>query len=150
MSISFITTIVGCNNKNPKEEKHEFYYYPGKNIYYNVANGTFIYSLDGAKTWGVMYGDVNDSTSLGRKEVVYASTDSVWKDNEAHRKTFGGTLYNISAAVDSINNTGVVAERKTIKKGSKKRVAKKAIVEKGKKQPIRNFFRKIFGKKKND
>jgi hypothetical protein len=150
VSISFITTIVGCNNKNPNEEKHEFYYYPGKNIYYDVANGTFIYSLDGAKTWTAMNGDLNDSISLGRKEIIHTTTDSIWKDNEDHRKSFGGSLYNLSAAVDSINNESVVTERKTVKKGIKKRTGKPVKVEKEKKQPIRNFFKKIFGKKKDN
>ena len=146
MSIWTLTFLFACNNQ-AANKKLEFYYYPDKNIYYDVANKTYLYSLDGAKTWGEVPGDLKES-SLGEKKIIYTTTDSVWKDNEAHRKMYAGTLFNVvKEDADTTSAGPEIKERKVVKKSAPK-VAKTE--QKKKKQPVRDFFKKVFGKKKDN
>lgn len=150
MSTGFVAFIASCSSKVKQDKELEFYYYPEKNVYYDVTNKNFVYSIDSARTWNAMKGDITDETPLGKREVIVSTSDSVWNDNDNHRKQFGGTLYNISNTNDSIGEATEVTERKVVKKG-KERTSKKASVEKEKKQPVKDFFKKLFGrKKKND
>jgi hypothetical protein len=124
-------------------------------VYYNVASKTYTYSLDGGKTWRNMNSEADkEPSTLGEKIVLTSITDSIWKENEVHRKLYAGKLYDI---IDDTTNgangdnlgavAGKVSERKAVQKGSKTKTRRKAKVEvKEEKRPIKKFFQKIFGK----
>lgn len=43
---------LSCRDMQEEEkEDYEFYYYPQKNVYYDVEKNNFYYSLNGGKTW---------------------------------------------------------------------------------------------------
>ncbi|GAC1380283.1 MAG: hypothetical protein NVSMB45_03370 [Ginsengibacter sp.] len=121
-----------------------FYYYPKANAYYDVTNASFIYSLDSGKNWTVLQDSSKQNNSfLGKRVLIKSYTSDVWRDNEVHRKMYGGTLINLVRRDSS--------KEKNLKA---KAAAKKAnmnpdsllISEQPKKK--RNFFQRLFGKKR--
>jgi hypothetical protein len=130
--------ILSCNNSTQK--KLEFYYYPSRNVYYDVSNSLYLYSLDGGKTWDSINIKTNKEPAiLGNKRIIYSTSADVWKDNAQHLSEFNGQAINITNNDSSIN---LVAERK-IKKA---RAAVPAMnTPKPEKKP--GFFKRLFGKK---
>ncbi len=149
MAVSLpLFVLLSCNFGNA-EKQREFYYYPEKNVYYNVAKSVYLYSVDGAKTWQAIAANTNETnnTTLGQKIVIYSSSDSIWLDNTAHRGAAGGKLYNIATPANEDTSTGWVKEKKVIKKP----VVVKTQKNKDKpKKGIGKFFEKLFGKQKKD
>ncbi len=148
MSIGFVC-IGGCSNQSG-EEKPTYYYFPEKNVYYNVVENTYLYSLDGAKTWHIMPAALTkDTTLLGYKQVLYSDKDSIWLDNDQHRKEYNGKLYSIVDDDTTVTQKGPqVAERKVVKKSNSQ--LKRGKKSEEKKRPVKDFFKKLFGKKKKD
>ncbi len=73
------------NKQDEKKDDYEFYYYPEKNVYYDVEKKNFFYSLDGGKTWdSTINPSGNDPGTLGKK-VIIRSLGEVYNDNETHR-----------------------------------------------------------------
>ncbi len=149
LSIGFVTSSISCHDNKQKREV-KFYYYPKTNVYFDVAKKKYIYSLDGGKTWGNISSlSDKEPVTLGKRLIIYSAVDSIWKQNEAHRKQYAGTLYNIIDDDNRIASVGSeVTERRFIHKNSKVRVAPyKASPEKPVKK--RTFFQKVFGTNKN-
>lgn len=150
-SIGFVTVNISCSS-NIEKQQVKFYYYPKTNVYFDVAKKKYIYSLDGGKTWGnISSTSDKEPTTLGKRLIIYSTTDSIWKQNEAHRKQYAGTLYNIINQ-DNIASVGSeVIERRLVHNKSIKPKVKvityKAPEEKPEKK--RTFFQKVFGKNKN-
>jgi hypothetical protein len=138
--------ITGCSDKISKQEL-EFYYYPKKNVYFDVDKKKYFYSLDGAKTWaGMESTDAKEPATLGEKVVIYSDSAQVYKENATHRKLYAGNLYNIILGdVSTTMTTEEVSERKIIQK--RKVVSGKGKVEEKPKKGIGKFIQKIFGKK---
>jgi hypothetical protein len=142
--------LIACNNKEAKIAS-VIYYYPKANMYYKVAEKSYIYSLDGGRTW-LNITDTADKApmTLGAKVLLTSTTDSIWKENEVHRKLYAGTLYNLTgkdtAKVIAITK---VTERKAVRKSSKPKAKKVEEKETKRKKPIKKFFQKIFGKRKD-
>ena len=129
-----------CNNAAQKQS--EFYYYPARNVYYDVANSLYFYSLDGGKTWDSLYVKTNSEPStLGNKQIIYSNVSEIWKNNEAHINQYGGKLFSLNDG-DSTNSQSSLAADRKIKKAKPKVVVPD---KKPEKKP--GFFQRLFGKK---
>jgi hypothetical protein len=147
ISIGFLTLQISCSSKTEKQEV-KFYYYPRTNVYFDVDKKNYIYSLDGGKSWGIVNNSIDkEPATLGKRVVIYSTTDSIWKENEAHRSQYSGTSYNIIREDNIASTAGIVTERKAVYKSPRpKTVTRKTPAQKPEKK--RNFFEKIFGKNK--
>ncbi|MES2648230.1 MAG: hypothetical protein V4717_15240 [Bacteroidota bacterium] len=138
--------IVSCKNISVTHEGEEFYYYPSKNVYYDVGRSNFLFSLDSGKTWDSLYSEKAAPAIEGSREIVYSTEAPVWKNNEAHRNSFNGTLLNIINE-ESLKVPEPVAEKKSVRKTSNDEADTDSEKSK-KKRPVKRFFQKLFGKKK--
>lgn len=150
MVVSLQLFVVSCQNHDSQQDKedYEFYYFPKKNVYYNVEKKNFLYSLDGGKTWdSVMSATDNEPATLGEKIIIYSDDNAVYKDNAAHRRWYNGRLYNIiNADTARASAAPEVTERK-VKKRKTTEVKPKPEEEKSEKG-LKKFLNKIFGKHK--
>jgi len=125
------------------QKRFEFFYYPAKNIYYDVAGKFYLYSLDGGRHWdSVRAITTTEPAMLGNKEIIYSPTPAIWLQNDAHVKQYNAHVISIEGVDTGISNQQLVADRKT-KKG---RIATNAETSKEpEKKP--GFFKRLFGKK---
>ncbi|MEP6466102.1 MAG: hypothetical protein ABJB05_07335 [Parafilimonas sp.] len=140
----FICSMVflSCNDTAPK--KFEFYYYPSRNVYFDVTNDQYLYSLDGGKTWDSLYVKTNkEPATLGTKRIIYSTSLDVWKDNQQHITQYNGQMMNVMNEDSSLMQTDLAADRKI-----KKAKAPAINTEKPEKKP--GFFKRLFGKKNNN
>lgn len=148
VSIQF--AVVSCRPHSQQEEKEkiEFYYYPNKNVYYNVNKKSFLYSLNGGKTWDSVINTAGtEPATLGEKIIVHNNNDQIYKANAAHRKMYNGHLYNI---VDRDTVLATAAPEITEHNIQKKVTDIKPIATEEKQvKGLRKFLNKIFGKHKN-
>jgi hypothetical protein len=141
----FILTAAGvifnsCNNIAQK--KFEFFYYPQLNVYFDVANNQYFFSLDGGKTWDSVYSRINYEPSiLGDRQILYSTAHAIWDNNEQHLKQYNGHSINIIDEDTVVITHDEVADRK-IKKI-------KPVLTDSNKQPEKKpgFFQRLFGKK---
>lgn len=137
---------LSCNSNSHKNELL-FYYFPQKNVYYNPASKAFLYSLNGAKSWSTFTAANNTQpTTLGNKVEIYSKNAEVYRDNESHRKLYGGRLYNITTIDTAIAMEPEAVEREveqTRKVSSSRRAANRKPAT-----GIGKFIDKIFGKHK--
>lgn len=138
---AFVTCFTSCDKLTPGDQKLEFYYYPSKNVYYDVANNQYAYSVNGGKSWSFYKLKNNiEPATLGHKQIIYTTTAQPWDSNEVHRKLYSGSLIAV-ADIDTSLQTNTVSDKKIIKKA-------KPVV-----QPIKpeqkkpNFFKRLFGRK---
>lgn len=129
-----------CNDIGQK--KLEFFYYPQRNVYFDVASSQYFFSLDGGKIWDSVYSRTNsEPATLGNKQIIYSDTHAIWNSNEEHLKQYNGHLMNIVGEDTVAINQDEVADRKTKK-------IKPASADSNKqteKKP--GFFQRLFGKK---
>lgn len=149
MLVGFILTLVifsySCRNSN-QESGQKFYYYPKRNVYLNVNQNSFLYSVDGGKGWISFENDPVDGTKyLGDSVILFSETSDIHNENAAHRKLYGGKLFNFTIGDTFAVTSPEVAERKVLQK-TQGSIAKAKNVDKPKKG-IGGFFKKIFGKK---
>ncbi|HEY2728199.1 MAG TPA: hypothetical protein VGI61_13570 [Parafilimonas sp.] len=131
--------LLSCTN-TATQKKFEFYYYPSRNVYYDVLNSLYLYSLDGGKNWDSLIVKTNkEPATLGTKRIIYSNSPAVWKDNAQHVSEFNGEVINITDN-DSSLQTNLAADRKI-----KKAKAPVMNVPKPEKKP--GFFKRLFGKK---
>lgn len=141
-STVFSLIICSCNNVLQKE--YEFYYYPEKNIYYDVVNKEYIYSLDGGQTWDSLFvAAEKEPATLGTKRILHSNQHSIWLNNAEHIQQFNGRAVNVLASDTTASNQALVAERK---------IKKTVTTQPPKKEPEKKpgFFKRLFGKKNKD
>lgn len=125
------------------QQEYEFYYYPSRNVYYDVARKEYIYSLDGGQTWdsSLAFTDKEPAT-LGAKQILHSQSPNIWLNNTQHLQQYNGQAINIL-----INDTALrqdfVAERK-LKKTTP------AVTQKNEPEKKPGFFKRLFGKKNKD
>ena len=125
-----------------------FYYFPKTNVYYDISHTSYIYSIDSGKHWTVLVDSSRKNTdALGKRIELTNSTSDIWKDNEIHRKMYGGTLINL-VRQDSLRSTSTAKSKNLLKKKKVISTADslKMITEVPHKK--RTFFQRLFGKKK--
>jgi hypothetical protein len=137
----------GCeNNASKQHEGNEYYYYPSKNIYYDVSNHRYLFSLDSGKTWDSIHSETPEPAIDGKKEVIYSTSTEVWQNNDLHLETYKGTMLNIINE-QSLKQPEPAVSKKSLAKTSDE--ANNQGDKKERKRPIKRFFQKIFGKKKD-
>jgi hypothetical protein len=130
--------LIACNNGG--EKKFQFYYYPARNIYYDVANAEFVYSVNGGKTWETFKKDLGkDPATLGSKEIIYSDSQQPWTNNATDVKKYNAKLFSV-ADEDTVANTEIASDKKIIKKAN-------PATESTKKEKKPGFFKRLFGKK---
>lgn len=155
--ILLLLPTVSCNHNskqisNPTPQ-HEFYYFPKANTYYDVQAKKYIYSLDSAKTWNLINNEFDQIPStLGDKQVIMSTTDSIWKYNAAHRNTYHGRIYSIIKANNGMPSSASPDARDKPKHAiiTKKTEIADTIPDSTdrSKKGIRGFFKRLFGKHK--
>jgi hypothetical protein len=149
MSIGFIIILSACSNN--KQQQKQYYYYPKANVYYDVQRSRYFYSINGGQSWdSVARLSDKDPATLGNKEIIYSTSPQVYKENEAHRKKYSGSLFSIANIEGSVNEVDTVASERA-RKATSHKMSVKRTSEKDKpaKKPLKDFFRKIFGKRKD-
>jgi len=132
--------ISSCDNLTQK--KFEFFYYPARNVYYDVSGKLYLYSLDGGKTWDSAIATVAVEPSiLGNKEIVYSTLPEVWMENDVHVKQYNGHVINIAGIDTGLSKLELAAERKAKKIREGTNTSNKT----PEKKP--GFFKRLFGKK---
>lgn len=138
--------ITSCKS-NSKDSEAGFYYYPLKNVYYDLEKKIFLYSLDSAKTWrSVANASSDEPVTLGEKVILNKTGGEVFKNNEEHRKLYAGKLFHIIKSDTTLSTSPEVTERKDLE--ATRIASARSNNLKGKpKKGIKKFFEKIFGKK---
>lgn len=136
-----IVCFTSCDMFTSGEQKLEFFYYPSKNVYYDVANNQYAYSVNGGKNWGFyrLRNNIEPAT-LGNKQIIYSSSAQPWDSNEVHRKLYNGSLIAVADA-DTGLQTNTVLEKKVIKK------VKPVNQPKKEEQKKPGLFKRLFGRK---
>ena len=140
ISLSFLYS---CKTDVTEEKPAEYYYFPKTNIYYDVKEANYIYSLDSGRQWQKMKNEGSNEMpiTLGGKILISGTGTDIWKDNESHRALYGGMLYNIIT-----KDTALLLQNPGLRpKELKKTVSKPDTPVNTKKK--KNFFQRIFGKK---
>ncbi len=121
------------------QQEFEFFYYPSRNIYYDVTNQTYLYSLDGGRSWDSLRVPEEKEPSIpGVKETLYSTTHEIWVNNPSHVQQYKAQTIDIIDYDSTLSQKDLVAERKT-----KKVTA--PVEDKEDKKP--GFFKRLFGKK---
>lgn len=132
------------SGKKPAQQSTTYYYYPKVNVYYDVANGTYIYLADDGKTWQSAK-QVADKLGggMGKKAVLINPPLPVWKSNEHHRMIYSTALY---ASAKDFRKTTPAKTPAAVKKPAE---VKKAPEKKDDKKDsgIERFFKRLFKKK---
>jgi hypothetical protein len=151
MNISFAIIFISCNDK--KATQQVYYYYPKTNVYYDVAGSKYFYSVNGGQSWDSVSRLSNkEPATLGNHETIYSTSAQVYKENEAHRKKYNGRLFLLASVEGRVNEVDSgAAERAVIRPGYHRKTAAKRSIGKNKpaKKPLKDFFKKIFGKSKD-
>ncbi len=138
--------LASCNEAGLGKKQFEFYYYPSKNVYYDVANNQYTYSVDGGKTWNNFKPNTStEFATLGSRQTVYSDDEQPWKLNQVHRKEYNGTLLSIADADTVAQQQDVITDKKIIVKKPKLNVDQAPQEEK---KP--GFFKRLFGGKKHN
>jgi hypothetical protein len=145
----FTSLLCACNGpavKTQQDGSNSFYYYPSKNLYYNIAKHQYIFSLDSGKTWDTLSSPVPAPAIEGERETIYSNSEEIWQENARHVDEYHGIVLNI------INERSLRPPPPRVKKTSikKSEPVTEDSVKKERKRPLKRFFEKLFGKKKDE
>ena len=145
---SFVFINIGCSSSNASEDRLKFYYYPDKNVYYDVSRSNYLYSLNGGKSWdSLLLSNSEEAEALGKREVIFNETPDVWRKNAAHLQQYGGTNLAIAGygMGQELSAEDVVSEKKVVRKAATEVRSNRVKKEK---KGLGRFIDNIFGKKK--
>jgi hypothetical protein len=70
-------------------QRKKFYYYPASNVYFDVANKTYVYPSGG--TWVTRSALPSRADVLGTDRItVYSESPQVWRYNATHKAKYRG------------------------------------------------------------
>lgn len=139
LTLLFCLSFFACNNAG-SSKKFEFYYYPDRNIYYDVANAEFVYSVNGGKTWETFKKELGkDPATLGSREIIYSDSQQPWNNNAADIEKYKGKIFSVSDE-DTTAKADAASDKKITKKTE-------SSTDKKKKEKKPGFFKRLFGKK---
>ena len=149
--LAFFYSCESKNNETAANNKrvNTFYYYPKTNVYYDIATTSYIYSVDSGKNWTVLRDSTGKNNQrLGKKVIINSSTNDIWRDNELHRKMYGGNLINLTGKdTSSVNNNLALKPKSNLKK-KKLVISNDSLNQIQEPKKKRSFFQRLFGKKK--
>ncbi len=150
LAVALLTVAGFAIFKSQKKEYIQgirFQYYPKANVYYDLDNKE--YHLLQNEKWQRSKNITEEQQSfLGKGVVINKPAIPVWKDNEQHRLIYGTALYTSTADVkqkyyeDSIRS---LPKKIIVPKADSVAVEE----EEKKRSGVRNFFDRIFKKKKD-
>jgi hypothetical protein len=74
---------------------YKFYYYPKLNVYYDVTQNNFVYTVDGGMTWQTKKPTSPDlPEKLSQKITIYSPDPDLWIHNTEHRQQYRGVSTN--------------------------------------------------------
>jgi hypothetical protein len=86
---AILLTVALAVGQKTSAQRLRFYYYPASNVYYDVANKTYIYPSNGV--WVTRSAAASRDIVLGTNRViVYSETPQVWRYNATHRAKYRG------------------------------------------------------------
>lgn len=114
-------TASGKSEAPVPEGVYRFYYYPTSNFYYDVAQGNFVYTLDGGRTWEVQKAAAPQTAkAFNDRKVIDSPEPRVWKYNNEHRAKYGGLVTDYRERAVTAGPPPVVAKKEKIVKQWKK------------------------------
>jgi len=141
--LMIVLSVYSCNSKKNEAAKeqqsvvtHVFYYYPKPNIYLDTTSKTYFYFDSTKKGWQTVHLPTGMEDDMGKGVLIPHPSKPVWSDNREHRLEYSVTLYADSSDFKS------------------PKVAKKPVVIKHEEKPqqkkskVRNFFDRLFHKKR--
>jgi len=141
LTLFFCLVFFACNTAG-SSKKFEFYYYPARNIYYDVANAEFVYSVNGGKTWETFKKELGkDPATLGSREIIYSDSQQPWNNNAADIEKYKGKIFTV-ADEDTTTQANAVSDKKVVKKSKTE-----TQTNNNKKEKKPGFFKRLFGKK---
>ena len=150
-----IVTLFSCKRKGRESMESDLYYFPEKNIYYDIKTANYYYSLDSARSWDSMtYTGTDFGTALGTKIALKRQGKNPWSNNDSLRKVYHGRLLNLlNHRTFLIARTDSLRRLKPVVVIVKPKPAETSDTVKTKEEPpkkgIKKFFNKLFGKKKD-
>ena len=153
LMLCFFAVNLSCKRNNSTSKDIDLYYFPEKNVYYDVTTTSYYYSLDNAKTWdSLIYTGIDFGAALGAKIPLKKLGRYAWSKNDSIRKVHRGRVLNLVntrtlsiAKADSLSRVKPVIVVKP-KPVEKEEVQKE---EEPPKKGLKKFFNKLFGKKKD-
>jgi len=141
------STALACNSMH-NDPALEFYYFPARNVYYDLSNSRYIYSLNGGRTWDTLYKKAEaGSTTLGKREIIYSKVTNPWDSNDVHIKRYSGYLLDLPSIDSNTAQAIVVSERKPATKGKSVTASTADNSQNNKAEKKPGFFKRLFGKK---
>jgi hypothetical protein len=121
-----------------QESGFKFYYYPKLNMYYDLSQNNFVYSVDGGHTW-LFKKPANENVpeTISNKVIFYSPEAESWTKNAEHRNKYNGVL---TSYIDRPEDTATIIVDTNLK--IKKPPVKK-IEEKKENEEKRGFFKKL-------
>jgi len=149
-----IVTLFSCKRKDSSATENDLYYFPEKNIYYDVKTANYYYSLDSARSWDSMnYTGADFGAALGAKISLKKKGKNPWSNNDSLRKVYHGRVLNLVnhrtsliARADSLSRIKPIVVIKPKSTGKEDTVE---VQEEPPKKGLKKFFNKLFGKKKD-
>ncbi len=143
LGVFMFLIIMSCKNTT-KEPVFSFYYYPDQNLYYNVSNSNYLYSLNGGKSWdSTRLNAGSEPAIVGKKVLLTGNSPDIWKENASHRQTYNGVLLDFETEQISGDELADVSEKKIVL--PKRKEVEQIEITRPRKD---NFFNKLFRKKK--
>lgn len=85
------------SNVSNTKETYRYYYYPHQNMYYDIANKNFVYSLDGGRSWQQKRIENRHIVDrLGNKVAINDTSLQPWLINAEHARLYGGIVHNLN------------------------------------------------------
>lgn len=152
--VLIIIAVIGFSaiKKSSRQEEKDFqgttfYYYPKRNLYYDLDRKRYIFLSEDLKTW-LYKKEVSreEQATLGKHSVITNPATPIWKDNGQHKLIYGVTLYTSPENVqkqffeDSLNSLPKKPTSLAKKNSPENKKDKKH------KSGIGKFFDKIFRK----
>jgi len=148
--------IASCKTNSSLQAEDELYYFPDKNVYFDVKNAKYYYSLDSTASWdSLTFNDKDYGSTLGERIAIKMPPGNAWENNNADRKTYNGIILNV---VNS--RTILLAKQDSINRQKPRIIIKPKtdtdpeedvkVEEEPQKRGLKKFFNKLFGKKKKE
>ncbi len=156
LALVSIFLMASCKTNSSQQSEDELYYFPEKNVYFDIKNAKYYYSLDSTASWDSLTFNGKDyGSTLGEKIAIKMPPGNAWENNNADRKTYNGIILNVVnsrtillAKQDSINRQRPRIIIKTKNDIDPEEDLK--VEEEPPKKGLKKFFNKLFGKKKKE
>jgi hypothetical protein len=144
----FIAAFSGCSQQEAHVQGNAFYFYPKPNIYYDIEKKEYYVFSSAGNKWEIKTAlTENEKAMLGEKVVIDTPSVPVYANNADHRILYSASLYSDER---EIREKYIEDSLKSVPKKPDTTAGKKKEVLDEKESGIKKFFKKIFGKNKEE